>query len=89
MEIIKAADVRQALEDQKSIIVDARGGPDAFERFRSAHIENALFVNLETDLSVKSENAAHGGRHPLPAPRNLRGTAGKFRHYARINGGRL
>lgn len=68
MEIIKAADVRQFLEDQKSVIVDARGGPDAFERFRSAHIEHALFVNLETDLSVKSDNAAHGGRHPLPAP---------------------
>ncbi|SKC05956.1 sulfurtransferase [Dyadobacter psychrophilus] len=68
MEIIKAADVRPLLEDQKAIIVDARGGPDAFERFRSAHIENALFVNLETDLSVKSDNAALGGRHPLPAP---------------------
>lgn len=68
MEIIKASDVRQLLQDQKTIIIDARGGPDAWERFRSAHIEDALFVNLETDLSVKSDNAADGGRHPLPAP---------------------
>jgi thiosulfate/3-mercaptopyruvate sulfurtransferase len=78
MEIIKAADVRQLIEDQKTIIVDARGGPDAWERFRSAHIENALFVNLETDLSHKSDNAAHGGRHPLPAPEVFGETLGKL-----------
>ncbi|MCF0063473.1 sulfurtransferase [Dyadobacter chenwenxiniae] len=78
MEIIQAAAVRQLLEDQKAIIVDARGGPDAFERFHSAHIENALFVNLETDLSVKTDNAAHGGRHPLPAPKTFGELLGKL-----------
>ncbi|MCF2490955.1 sulfurtransferase [Dyadobacter sp. CY347] len=78
MEIIKAGDVRQLVEDQKAIIIDARGGPDAWERYRSAHVENALFVNLETDLSEKSDNAAHGGRHPLPAPKIFGAFLGKL-----------
>ena len=68
MQIIKAGAVRQMLEDEKTVIVDARGGPDALERFRSAHLAHAVFADLETDLSEKQSNAAHGGRHPLPAP---------------------
>lgn len=78
MEIIKPEAVKQVLAEQKTIIVDARGGPDAFERFRSAHIENALFVNLETDLSQKTDNAAHGGRHPLPNPATFGALLGKL-----------
>ena len=78
MEIIRPEAVRQMLSDQKAIIVDARGGPDAFERFRSGHIENALFVNLETDLSQKAENTAHGGRHPLPNPATFGELLGKL-----------
>jgi thiosulfate/3-mercaptopyruvate sulfurtransferase len=78
MDIIRPEDVRQILENQKAILVDARGGPDAPERYRSAHIEKALFVNLESDLSQKTENAAHGGRHPLPAPATFGALLGRL-----------
>ncbi len=49
------------------VIIDARGGPDAYKRFLAGHIQGALFVDLETQLSHKSANAADGGRHPLPS----------------------
>ena len=49
-------------------IIDARGGADALERFEAVHLQEAVFADLETDLSQKSTNAANGGRHPLPSP---------------------
>ncbi len=48
------------------VIVDARGGADAFERYRQEHLQDAVFLDLETDLSHKSGDPAKGGRHPLP-----------------------
>ena len=68
MEIVKAEEIRHIVESGKTAIIDARGGPDAQERFRSGHLENAQLADLETDLSQKTTNAAHGGRHPLPSP---------------------
>lgn len=66
MNIIKASEIKPLSISGDSVIIDARGGADAEDRFETAHLEGALFVNLETDLSVKPENAAVGGRHPLP-----------------------
>ena len=74
MEIISTNQLEAILEDGNVIIVDARGGADAYDRYKSGHLAGALFVDLETDLSNKSANAAHGGRHPLPEP----GEFGKF-----------
>jgi thiosulfate/3-mercaptopyruvate sulfurtransferase len=48
------------------IIIDARSGPDAFDRFRAGHLEGALHADLDRDLSSKPKDAAQGGRHPLP-----------------------
>ena len=66
MNIIKASEIEGISSTGDTVIIDARGGADAKERFDSGHLDGALFVNLETDLSEKSENAADGGRHPLP-----------------------
>ena len=57
----------EAKQIQQPVIIDARaGGPDAYERYLNGHWENALYVDLEKDLSKKPGNAAFGGRHPLP-----------------------
>jgi thiosulfate/3-mercaptopyruvate sulfurtransferase len=48
------------------ILIDARSGPDAFDRYQSGHLENALHADLDRDLSQKPKDAAYGGRHPLP-----------------------
>jgi thiosulfate/3-mercaptopyruvate sulfurtransferase len=66
MNIIKASEIKPLSIAGDTVIIDARGGADAEDRFETSHLEGALFVNLETDLSIKPENAAVGGRHPLP-----------------------
>ena len=47
-------------------IIDARSGPGSKERYLSGHLNGAQHVDLDADLSHKPENAAEGGRHPLP-----------------------
>lgn len=66
MNIIKASEISDLSATGDTVIIDARGGADAEDRFDTGHLEGALFVNLETDLSEKAEYAADGGRHPLP-----------------------
>jgi len=64
--LISAADVGRKMHDPGIIIVDARGGGDAHERYMAGHLKGAIFLNLETDLSMKGSDPANGGRHPLP-----------------------
>ena len=38
------------------------------QQFDESHVPNAIYVNLDTDLSSKNDlAAASGGRHPLPS----------------------
>ncbi|MCJ8211634.1 sulfurtransferase [Mucilaginibacter sp. RS28] len=50
------------------VIVDARSGPDAYQRYLHAHLQGAVFADLDNDLAAKPVDAAVGGRHPLPSP---------------------
>lgn len=59
------------IEATNTVVIDARGGPDAFERYKHAHLPGALFVDLENELSAKMPDAAQGGRHPLPEPQKF------------------
>ncbi|WP_439555739.1 sulfurtransferase [Dyadobacter sp.] len=68
MNIITADDFKSMRAGEALTLIDARGGADAAERYRAEHLENAFLVDLETDLSEKGEDAAKGGRHPLPEP---------------------
>ncbi len=67
--LIAAGEVKSALATPGALLVDARGGTDARERWKAGHIEGAVMVDLETDLSDKSRPPVDGGRHPLPHPR--------------------
>jgi thiosulfate/3-mercaptopyruvate sulfurtransferase len=53
---------------ETAILIDAGSGNAAFERYKQQHLEGALYADLETDLAEVPQNAAHGGRHPLPYP---------------------
>jgi len=64
--LIKAAAIAELTANTPVVFLDARGGSDAFERYLQGHLSNAHFIVLETDLSTKSEDPKHGGRHPLP-----------------------
>ncbi len=75
--LIKIDELRSLRQD--AIIVDARSGQNALERYSQGHYPGAIHVDLDKDLSVKTENAAKGGRHPLPTPEQfgkLLGTLG-------------
>lgn len=48
------------------VIVDARSGADAFQRYSANHLKGALHADLDRDLSQKPLDPAYGGRHPLP-----------------------
>lgn len=77
--IISIISPSQALKLTHVVIIDARaGGPDAHERFLKGHWENALYVDLDKDLSKKSENPAFGGRHPLPDLKEFAKLLGKL-----------
>lgn len=79
MYIIHAEDVMYHLQKHDAVLIDARGGADAYQRYIAGHAAGAHFVDLETQLSEKTGNAAQGGRHPLPDMKNfgvLLGTLG-------------
>ncbi len=61
----------QNLTGKDPIVIDARGGNRRLERYNAAHLENAQFVDLETDLSEKTDDPSSGGRHPLPKPEDF------------------
>lgn len=64
--IIKPQDILPLLQQENLVLLDVRTGADAAEKYKAAHLQGALFVDLETDLAQKETDAAHGGRHPLP-----------------------
>lgn len=66
--IITATELNQLLQDENLILIDAGSGASARERYQTEHISGALYVDLNTDLAEITEDAAYGGRHPLPAP---------------------
>lgn len=60
--LIHAKDIRPG----SSILIDARGGPGALDRYIKSHAQGAVHADLDKDLSSKPIEPAYGGRHPLP-----------------------
>lgn len=54
------------LSPEKLIILDARVGKDIYGSYLDKHIKGARFIDLDKHLAEIGENAAFGGRHPLP-----------------------
>lgn len=58
----------QNLPTENLIILDARTGKDIKQNYLEKHIKGARFIDLDKDLAEIGEDAAFGGRHPLPTP---------------------
>ncbi|WP_299762697.1 sulfurtransferase [uncultured Pontibacter sp.] len=65
--IIKPQELVPMLQQEALILIDARSGPTAKDKYEAEHLQDALYVDLETDLARPTANAAEGGRHPLPS----------------------
>lgn len=57
----------KSLLAENIIILDARVGKDVKQNYLEKHIKGARFIDLDKDLAEIGENAAFGGRHPLPS----------------------
>lgn len=55
------------LSTENLIILDARTGKEVKQNYFEKHIKGARFIDLDKDLAEIGEDAAFGGRHPLPS----------------------
>jgi len=62
--LIKASEAISSVGS--AIFLDARAGPGAAEGYETEHLQGAVRVDLELDLSGLGDPAL-GGRHPLPS----------------------
>lgn len=76
--VISPGELIQLLKNKNLVIIDARAGGDAREKYQQQHLDKALFVDLETELAEKTDNPANGGRHPLPSPAKFALVLGKL-----------
>ncbi|REC43461.1 sulfurtransferase [Chryseobacterium pennipullorum] len=65
--IISPSDLKK-LPTENLIILDARAGKDVKQNYLESHIKGARLIDLDTDLAEIGDDAAFGGRHPLPTP---------------------
>ncbi|RXJ03996.1 sulfurtransferase [Anaerobacillus alkaliphilus] len=67
--LVSAEWLRERMNDGNIRILDCRfelGKPNAgFDAYLADHIPNAVYVDLEKDMS--GQKSLHGGRHPLPS----------------------
>lgn len=66
------------LRARNTILLDARGGPDAHQRYAAEHLRVARFIDLERDLSAPTAHPEDGGRHPLPPIAEWSATLGRL-----------
>lgn len=64
--IIRPQELVSLLQQEVLILIDARSGPTAKDKYKADHLQGALFADLESDLAKPTPNPAVGGRHPLP-----------------------
>jgi len=62
------------LSPENLIILDVRTGKDSYQNYLNKHLKEARFVDLDKDLAEIVEDAAFGGRHPLPKIQKFSGT---------------
>jgi thiosulfate/3-mercaptopyruvate sulfurtransferase len=74
--LIEAEDFKQLDKDTYTLI-DSRGFGNSRERYEQGHLPGALYVDLEA-LAAHTEDAANGGRHPLPAVNDFAALLGRL-----------
>ncbi|MCT2408626.1 sulfurtransferase [Chryseobacterium antibioticum] len=76
--IISSSELKSVFQNPNLIILDARAGKDVDQTYLTKHIKGARFIDLDKDLANIGEDAAFGGRHPLPAVEKFAETISKL-----------
>ncbi len=76
--IINSTQLKSILGEENLIILDARTGKDVQKNYLEKHIKGARFIDLNENLAEIGENAAFGGRHPLPKIEQFAKTLSNF-----------
>ena len=63
--LIRPNELIQLKKEGDYVLIDACFGR---EKYKESHLEGALHVDLNSELSDIKEDVANGGRHPLPDP---------------------
>jgi thiosulfate/3-mercaptopyruvate sulfurtransferase len=64
--IITPNQLLEAVQTNAIVLVDATNSPTAYQNYQQSHLQGALFVDVNKQLADIKEDAAKGGRHPLP-----------------------
>lgn len=64
--IIEIDELLKIYTNDEVLIFDVSNSPNANINFENRHLKGACFVDLNTQLADIKEDAAAGGRHPLP-----------------------
>jgi thiosulfate/3-mercaptopyruvate sulfurtransferase len=59
-------DIQELLKLNDVLLFDAGGSPESKGRYESEHLQGAVYVDLDTQLSHIQSDDSNGGRHPLP-----------------------
>ena len=65
--IIKPQELLALIHHKDIILIDARAGAHAKEKYAANHLKGAKHVDLDSQLADIKPNVAEGGRHPLPS----------------------
>ncbi|SHN26021.1 thiosulfate/3-mercaptopyruvate sulfurtransferase [Cyclobacterium lianum] len=71
--VISPKELLELKEDKQLVLIDASFDKKNYE---TIHLQGALHVDLNRQLSEIGEDAAFGGRHPLPQPEEFAKTLG-------------
>lgn len=64
-----------SIAEKSYLLIDASFGKSTYE---AGHLKGAIYADLNADLSDIQQDAAQGGRHPLPTPEQFALTLGKW-----------
>ena len=64
--IITPNQLIEAVQTNAIVLIDATNSPTAYQNYQPSHLQGALFVDVNSQLAYIKEDAAKGGRHPLP-----------------------
>lgn len=69
--VIQAKELAAILQNEDLVIIDASAGPQTKTNYDAKHLEGALYMDLNQQLAAIKEDAANGGRHPLPTAKQF------------------